>query len=68
MNDTPKLDNGAIDMDAEWECEHCESKVRFGDTALSWCLNIICDDCDEKERATGTDKAAGAIDKTQAPT
>ena len=50
MKDTPKLDDGAFDMDAEWECEHCKRKVRFGDTALSWCLNIICEDCLEKER------------------
>ena len=50
MKDTPKTDDGAFDMDAEWECEHCNRKVRFGDTALSWCLNIICDDCHEKER------------------
>ncbi|MFM7010061.1 MAG: hypothetical protein ACKO0Z_12150 [Betaproteobacteria bacterium] len=49
MNDTPKLDDGAFDMDAEWECEHCQRKVRFGDTALSWCLNIICGECFEKE-------------------
>jgi len=42
--------DGAFDMDAEWECEHCKRKVRLGDTALSWCLMIICDECDEKER------------------
>lgn len=50
MKDTPKTDGGAFDMDAEWECEHCKRKVRFGDTALSWCFNIICDDCHERER------------------
>ena len=41
--------DGDFDMDAEWECEHCKRKVRFGDTALSWCLNIICEDCADKE-------------------
>lgn len=57
MKDTPKLDDGAFDMDAEWECEHCKRKVRFGDTALSWRLNIICDDCAEKERDSENDQA-----------
>ena len=56
MKATPKTDDGAFDMDAEWECEHCKSKVRFGDTALSWCLNIICDDCHEKERDSENDQ------------
>lgn len=55
MKDTPKTDDGAFDMDAEWECEHCKCKVRFGDTALSWCLNIICDECAEKERDSEND-------------
>ena len=50
MKDTPKLDDGAFDMDAEWECEHCKKPVRFGDTALSTNLEIICDDCNDKER------------------
>ncbi len=60
MKDTPKLDDGAFDMDAEWECEHCKRKVRFGETALSWCLNIICDDCHEKERDSENSPITGA--------
>jgi hypothetical protein len=50
MTDTPKLQDGAFDLEAEWQCEHCKRKVRFGDTALSWGLNIICGECHEKER------------------
>lgn len=47
----PLLKEGDIDMDTEWECEHCKRKVRLGDTSLSWCLNIICEECDEKEHS-----------------
>lgn len=53
MKDTPKLQTGDLDMDAEWECEHCKRKVLLRDTTLSWCLNIICDECDAKEPNSG---------------
>lgn len=49
MKQPPTLPDGSFDMDADWQCEHCNRTVRFGDTALSWCLNIICEDCGEKE-------------------
>jgi len=31
-------------------CEHCKKAVFFGDTALSENLDIICEDCKDKER------------------
>jgi len=56
MKVPPTKEDGSFDLDAEWECEHCQRKVPLRDTALSWCLNIICDECNERERASENDK------------
>jgi hypothetical protein len=53
MKKPPKTDL-PIDLDADWKCEHCGKVVKFGDTHLSWCLNIICEECAEKERESET--------------
>jgi hypothetical protein len=49
MKAPPTTSDGAFDLDALWECEHCKRSVRLGDTAISWAMNIICLDCHEKE-------------------
>ena len=49
MSNPPET-TGLTESESNHACEHCGKSVRFGDTALSWSLEIICDDCSEKER------------------
>ncbi len=37
-------------LNEDWQCEHCKRTIKIRDSHLSWCLNIICADCAEKER------------------
>lgn len=48
MNE-PQQPTGLPEAESIHECEHCKKAVRFGDTALSVDLGIICYDCNEKE-------------------
>ncbi len=54
MKEPPTPEDGSFDMESDWPCEQCGGIVKFGDTTLSWCFNIICRECGEKEEKTTT--------------